>query len=163
MFINIHSIIAHQHNEILQPEGQSAQRTRLSAVSNAKQSPNIQTSVSQRPNVLHWPVSACPPNWWMKFFPFFSTVCASNRQASLMGFSCDPMTVSSCCVHFPLHSVGWTQSPPSGSACLCMKAVTQKVSLVPNFLCLFDVFVSKSPGFTGPPWKYWSNVGKETK
>lgn len=31
-----------------------------------------------------------------------------------MGFSCDPMTVSSCCVHFPLHSVGWTLSPSPG-------------------------------------------------
>lgn len=44
-----------------------------------------------------------------------------------------------------------------------MFAVTQKVCLVSNFLCLLYLIVSKTLRFTRPPWEQQSNVDNKTK
>lgn len=98
---------------------------------------------------------------WEKAFVCL-TACVPKRQASLMGFSWEPTNVNSLLYTFP-SPVCFLDTEPSWLACLCMLAVTQKVCLVSNFLCLLYFFVSKPPHFTRPPWKRQSNVDKETK
>lgn len=74
-----------------------------------------------------------------------------------MGFSRGLMTVNSLLYTFPSPVCSVDTETSSRLACLCMLAVTQKVYLVSNFLCLLYFFVLKPPHFTRPPWKRQSD------